>query len=59
MELLGPDGLYRADELQNLYREKGEKLRAFMAENYGQTVILDDYYTPRNIAAYNLSLIHI
>lgn len=53
MELLGPDGLYLADELQNLYREKGEKLRAFMAENYGQTVILDDYYTPRNIAAYN------
>lgn len=53
LELLGPDGLYLADELQNLYREKGEKLRAFMAENYGQTVILDDYYTPRNIAAYN------
>lgn len=53
MEILGPDGLYLADELQNLYREKGEKLRAFMAENYGQTVILDDYYTPRNIAAYN------
>lgn len=53
LEILGPDGLYLADELQNLYREKGEKLRAFMAENYGQTVILDDYYTPRNIAAYN------
>ena len=53
LKLLGPDGLYLADELQNLYREKGEKLRAFMAENYGQTVILDDYYTPRNIAAYN------
>ena len=53
LELLGLDGLYLADELQNLYREKGEKLRAFMAENYGQTVILDDYYTPRNIAAYN------
>ncbi len=32
LELLGPDGLYLADELQNLYREKGEKLRAFMAE---------------------------
>lgn len=53
LEILGPDGLYLADELQNLYREKGEKLRAFMAENYGQTVILDDYYTPRNIATYN------
>lgn len=53
LEILGPDGVYLADELQNLYREKGEKLRAFMAENYGQTVILDDYYTPRNIAAYN------
>lgn len=53
LELLGPDGIYLADELQNLYREKGEKLRTFMAENYGQTVILDDYYTPRNIASYN------
>lgn len=53
LEALGPDGVYLADELQNLYRQKGEKLRAFMAENYGQTVILDDYYTPRNIASYN------
>lgn len=53
LELLGPDGVYLADELQALYREKGEKLRTFMAENYGQVVILDDYYTPRNIASYN------
>lgn len=50
LNIIGADGSYIADRLAEEYRKIGKKYTAYMAEKYGQHVVLNDFYTPRNIA---------